>query len=51
MFKKMKIKKQELENKLITKESFDQSLQSYLGMLKHCEGYKLKLIINEKFLS
>jgi len=51
MFKKIRIKKQELENKLITKESFDQSLQSYLGMLKHCEGHILKLIINEKFLS
>lgn len=51
MFKKIRIKKQELENKLITKESFDQSLQSYLGMLKHCEGHKLKLRINEKFLS
>lgn len=42
MFGKMKKKKLELENDLISKESFDQSLQSYLGMLAHCDGYKVR---------
>lgn len=31
-----------LQEKLITKELFNQSLQSYLGVLKHCNGYGIK---------
>ena len=31
----------------ISKETFNQSLQSYLGMLKHCKGYKIKLKLNK----
>jgi len=42
MFKKIKIRKEELRKGLISEESFNQSLQSYYGMLKHCNGYKLK---------
>lgn len=42
MMKKIKNKKLDLENSLISKKSFEQSLQSYLGMLKHCEGYKIR---------
>jgi hypothetical protein len=38
----LKNKKSELENKLISEESFHQSLQSYLGVLKHCNGYKIR---------
>ena len=34
------MKKNERENKIISQESFNQSLQSYLGVLKHCKGYK-----------
>lgn len=41
MIKKMTIKKRELENGIISKESFDQTRESYWGMLKHCAGYKL----------
>mgnify|MGYP001608206136 CR=1 FL=1 len=36
-----------LEAGIITKEFFNQGLQSYLGVLKHCHGYKIK----EKIIS
>jgi retron-type reverse transcriptase len=42
IFKKIEIKKVQLENKLIAEKSFNQSLQSYFGVLKHCKGYKIK---------
>jgi hypothetical protein len=42
IFNKIKIRKTQLENGLITAKSFQQSLQSYLGVLKHCKGYKIK---------
>ncbi len=32
----------DLQKDIICKETFNQSLQSYLGILKHCEGYKIK---------
>ena len=38
MFRKMKLKKQLVDSGVISQESFDQALQSYLGMLKHCRG-------------
>jgi len=40
MYRKIKTKHQNLQDNLITKESFNQTLQSYHGMLNHCEGYK-----------
>lgn len=33
----------------VSEESFSQSLQSYLGMLKHCEGYKIQKEIQKRF--
>lgn len=42
MFKKIKINKEKLNHGFLTKESFNQSLQSYYGVLKHCHSYKLK---------
>ncbi|MDP2709435.1 MAG: RNA-directed DNA polymerase [bacterium] len=42
MFKKISGRYNELYNKIISEESFNQSLQSYLGMLKHCQGHKVK---------
>lgn len=42
IFKKIKDKKKLLEKGEITEDVFNQSLQSYLGILKHCEGYKIK---------
>lgn len=47
ILKKIKQKHQDLRNKLISKESFNQSLQSYFGVLKHCNEYKIKKKINE----
>jgi len=42
MFGKIKLNKEKLDQELMTKESFNQSLQSYYGILKHCSGHKLK---------
>lgn len=42
MLRKIRQKKFLLQEDLIPEESFNQSLQSYLGMLKHCRGYKIK---------
>ena len=41
MFKKIIFKKQLLKRGLIIKESFNQSLQSYFGALKHCSSHKI----------
>ena len=48
MLKKIKSAKDGLERGLINEESFNNSLQSYLGMLKHGCGYKItrKIIRN-----
>lgn len=42
MFKKIKLNKEKLNQGLITRKSFNQSLQSYYGALKHCNSFKLK---------
>ena len=42
MFKKIKKGKNDLEGGIISQESFNYSLQSYLGVLKHCEGWKIE---------
>ncbi len=42
MFRKIKFNKEKLDQGLMTKESFNQSIQSYYGIPKHCNGYKLK---------
>jgi len=36
-----------LREELISEETFSQSLQSYLGILKHCRGYKIAEKIEE----
>ena len=41
IFKKIILKKSELERGLITLKSFNQTLQSYFGVLTHCRGFKL----------
>jgi hypothetical protein len=41
MLKKISLRKQKLEQGLIAKESFNQSLQSYFGILKHCQGREI----------
>jgi hypothetical protein len=47
ILKKIHLRRHELENDLIGKESFDQSVQSYLGILKHCKGYKTEQKLRE----
>ncbi|MDO8430637.1 MAG: reverse transcriptase domain-containing protein [Candidatus Taylorbacteria bacterium] len=34
--------KEQLDKGFIIQETFDQTLQSYLGILKHCNGYKIQ---------
>ena len=41
MFRKMRVKKELLDGDLIDEEAFNQSLQSYLGILSHCQGHKV----------
>jgi len=42
IFKKMNKKHYDLRMGLISKNLFNQSLQSYLGVLRHCRGNKIK---------
>ncbi len=47
MFRKIIENKKRLSQNLVSNDSFNQSLQSYLGILKHCKGYKLRLKLDE----
>ncbi len=49
IFKKMQKKKTDFQCNLISKESFDQGRQSYLGVLRHCKGWEIRKKI-EKIL-
>ena len=49
MFKKISQKLEDLKQDKITEQSFNQARQSYLGVLKYCNGYKLEKEI--KFIS
>jgi len=42
MFKKLALKRAQLLKGEISEKSFNQSVQSYLGVLRHCEGHKIK---------
>jgi len=42
IFKRLEQKVIELRQSKIPEESFNQTLQSYLGVLKHCNSYKLR---------
>jgi len=35
-------KNRDFQDNLIFEESFNQTLQSYFGVLKHCQGYKIR---------
>lgn len=41
MFKKLNVKRSQLDDGEISRESFEQARQSYLGILSHCSSYKL----------
>jgi hypothetical protein len=43
MFRKIKQRKAELDTAKISKDSFDQTMQSYFGVLSHCNSHKLKI--------
>jgi len=45
MLKKIVKKYEAWQGKLISEESLRQSWQSYLGMLKHCDGFKIEKMI------
>lgn len=47
MFRRIKINIEKLKAGIIDDQSFNQSLQSYYGMLKHCNSYKLALKLNK----
>lgn len=51
ILRKMKSKYSDLQLDLISPESFNQNLQSYFGVLKHCCGYKIRKEINNKMIS
>ena len=42
MFKKIKDKIQKFEEEKTTEQSLNQAIQSYFGVLKHCNSFKLK---------
>lgn len=48
-FRKLSGKKKMLADGLISEEKFDASLQSYLGILKHCNGYEIEKRMNEVY--
>lgn len=51
MLKRIRIKKIQLENGLICRDEFEQTIASYQGLLKHCPSYqlrkKIKKLVNE----
>ncbi len=47
MFKKIKKRIEDFEDGRISEESLNQTIQSYLGVLSHCNGYKLKKKLND----
>ena len=49
MMKKLIAKQKLLVGGIIDEEKFKQSLKSYLGILSHCRGHKIELLIKEKF--
>lgn len=46
IMKKILFTKARMNRGLITQETFDHTLNSYLGMLTHCDGYKIEQKIN-----
>lgn len=49
MFKRLTQKRVSLSNGLTSRQHHRQSIQSYLGVLKHCRGYKLERNIKDNF--
>ncbi len=47
IFKKIRFLKNQLSKNIISQETFNSTLQSYLGILKHCSGYKIQQKITD----
>ena len=47
MMKKLSAKRKLVDMGMVPEEKFQQSLKSYMGILKHCRGYKIETKINE----
>jgi len=47
ILRKISEKRELLTKNLISKESFNRSFQSYLGILRHCRGYRISRKIND----
>ena len=47
IFRKISQKNKKLRQGEISKESFNQTIQFYLGILKHCKSYKLQQKVKE----
>lgn len=47
MLRKIKDKKKQFGDGLLSRQSFGQTINSYLGILKHCKGFKIKKEIEE----
>lgn len=50
ILKKIWLKHKMVREELVLEESFKQSLQSYFGVLKHCQGYKIKKDLCQNYL-
>ena len=50
IFKRIKQKIEDLKQTRITEQSFNQTIQSYLGILKHCNGYKIEKEIKRSLI-
>lgn len=51
MLRKLFRKQALLKQGLLDKKHFNQSIQSYLGILRHCNGYKVEKILKNNFLN
>ncbi|OGE76527.1 MAG: hypothetical protein A3C85_03830 [Candidatus Doudnabacteria bacterium RIFCSPHIGHO2_02_FULL_48_21] len=51
MFKKLFAKQKSLNEGLLEADSYHQSVQSYLGMLKHCNAHDMADSIKNNFLN
>lgn len=49
MFKKLWQKRDLLESGVLPEEGYYQSVQSYFGAIKHCDGYELGRIVRNEF--
>ncbi|MEK7138055.1 MAG: reverse transcriptase/maturase family protein [Patescibacteria group bacterium] len=49
LFKKLNLKRESVRRGVITTESYNQTLQSYFGVLSHCSGFKISEYLRAQF--